>query len=177
VREAILGAAAGLVADGGPGAVTMVAVAERAGIGRATLYKYFPDAGSVLAAWHEAIVGEHVAELVRSRDAAPDPAAALRAVLTAHAAQVAASRRHDAAALPRSAHVSRAREHLTTLLSDLIAEAAATGTARHDVTPTALADYALAALGAVPPHSDAAGRDWLVAAIMAGLAPVASTTC
>ena len=33
--------------------VTMSQVAEEAGIGRATLYKYFPDVESILAVWHE----------------------------------------------------------------------------------------------------------------------------
>ena len=60
VREAILDAAATLIEDGGLRAVTMSQLAERAGIGRATLYKYFPDAEAVLGAWHERQVTAHL---------------------------------------------------------------------------------------------------------------------
>ena len=53
VRDAALDATARLVADHGLVALTMSQIAEQAGIGRATLYKYFPDAHAVLTAWHE----------------------------------------------------------------------------------------------------------------------------
>lgn len=52
VHDAILDATAELMAEVGPMSVAMSAVAERAGIGRATLYKYFPDVESILVAWH-----------------------------------------------------------------------------------------------------------------------------
>jgi AcrR family transcriptional regulator len=42
-REAMLGAAAGLLAEGGLEAVTHQAVAARAGVGRATVYRHWPD--------------------------------------------------------------------------------------------------------------------------------------
>ena len=53
VREATLDAAARLVAERGLTSVTMSAIATEAGIGRATLYKYFPDVEAILVAWHE----------------------------------------------------------------------------------------------------------------------------
>ena len=52
VREAILDAAGELVARRGLLAVSMSQLAEAAGIGRATLYKYFADVEHVFAAWH-----------------------------------------------------------------------------------------------------------------------------
>ena len=52
VTDAILDATAELIAEHGPMSVAMSAIAERAGIGRATLYKYFPDVESILVAWH-----------------------------------------------------------------------------------------------------------------------------
>ena len=52
VNDAILDATAELIAEHGPMSVTMSAIAERVGIGRATLYKYFPDVEAILVAWH-----------------------------------------------------------------------------------------------------------------------------
>ena len=42
-----------LVAQHGLHAVTMSRIAEEAGIGRATLYKYFKDVEAILFAWHD----------------------------------------------------------------------------------------------------------------------------
>src|SRR5687767_12640605 len=53
VQEAILDTTAALVEEHGLTAVTMSAIAEKTGIGRATLYKYFSDIETVLSAWHE----------------------------------------------------------------------------------------------------------------------------
>ena len=60
VNDAILDATAELIAEQGALSVTMSAIAERAGIGRATLYKYFPDVQSILVAWHTRDFAEHV---------------------------------------------------------------------------------------------------------------------
>src|SRR5580765_2136053 len=60
VREAILHATMALVAEHGPLSVTMSQIAEKTGIGRATLYKYFPDIDAILTAWHERHVAEHL---------------------------------------------------------------------------------------------------------------------
>lgn len=42
-----------LVAERGLRSVTMSEIAQRVGIGRATVYKYFSDVESILLAWHE----------------------------------------------------------------------------------------------------------------------------
>src|SRR5580765_1915705 len=42
-RSAILRAARALLAEGGPAAVTMEGVAARAGVGKPTLYRWWPD--------------------------------------------------------------------------------------------------------------------------------------
>lgn len=63
VNDAILDATAELMAEHGPMSVGMSAIAQRAGIGRATLYKYFPDVESILAAWHARDFGEHMQHL------------------------------------------------------------------------------------------------------------------
>lgn len=49
-RKAILEAARALLAEGGPGAVTMEAVAARAGVGRPTVYRWWPDRHAVAMA-------------------------------------------------------------------------------------------------------------------------------
>ncbi|HLM63574.1 MAG TPA: helix-turn-helix domain-containing protein [Acidimicrobiales bacterium] len=63
VHDAILDATAELIAEHGPLSVAMSAIAEQAGIGRATLYKYFPDVGSILVAWHTRDFEHHLARL------------------------------------------------------------------------------------------------------------------
>ena len=63
VNDAIRDATAELIAEHGPLSVAMSAIAERAGIGRATLYKYFPDVGSILVAWHNRDFAEHLHRL------------------------------------------------------------------------------------------------------------------
>lgn len=60
-RVAILRAARALLAEGGPGAVTMEAVAARAGVGKPTLYRWWPDRHSVaMAALMDTGAGESV---------------------------------------------------------------------------------------------------------------------
>ncbi|UZN03321.1 TetR/AcrR family transcriptional regulator [Cellulomonas sp. S1-8] len=48
-REAILDAARGLLVEHGPAAVTHVQVADRAGVGRATVYRHWPQAHDLLS--------------------------------------------------------------------------------------------------------------------------------
>src|SRR5687767_15929354 len=68
VRAAILDTTAALVAEHGLLAVTMSQIAEETGIGRATLYKYFPDVEAILLAWHDRQIASHLAYLVEVRD-------------------------------------------------------------------------------------------------------------
>ncbi|MET8982636.1 TetR/AcrR family transcriptional regulator [Streptomyces sp. NPDC004539] len=53
-RTAALAAAVDLLGEGGPGAVTHAAVAERSGVGRATLYRHWPQQQNLLL---DALVG------------------------------------------------------------------------------------------------------------------------
>lgn len=172
VRNAILDAAAGLVAREGLRAVTMSAIAERSGIGRATLYRYFADVDGILLAWHERQLGQHVRELGALR-AGPGPAVdRLAAVLTAFG-----SIRHghqageDAALLHGGAHVARAHEHLRGLVADLIEEAVGEGGVRDDVPAAELAVYCVAALGAAADLPTEAAVRRLVRVTLDGLGP------
>lgn len=71
MHEAILETTAALLRDSGVASVTMSAIAEGAGIGRATLYKYFPNVESILVAWHARDFADHVKRL-RSLSEAED---------------------------------------------------------------------------------------------------------
>src|SRR5216683_6689305 len=85
VHGAILDATAALAAEHGLRSVTMSQIAERAGIGRATLYKYFPDIETILTAWHERHIAGHLEHLAKVRDEGGDAFQRLEAVLEAYA--------------------------------------------------------------------------------------------
>ncbi len=66
VRDAILDNTWALATEHGLTSVTMSQIAERTGIGRATLYKYFPDVEAILLAWHERQITGHLDHLAES---------------------------------------------------------------------------------------------------------------
>lgn len=172
VRDATLDTTAALVAEHGLASVTMSKIAERTGIGRATLYKYFPDLQAILTAWHQRQVGEHLRQLTAVRDQAGDPSLKLQAVLEAFA--MISHQRHDgelAALLHRGDHVVRAHQHLSDLVGDLVAEGARAGQFRTDIAPNELAAYCLHALTAASGLPSKAAVDRLVAVTLAGLRP------
>ena len=175
VRDAALDATAALVADHGLRSVTMSRIAEVTGIGRATLYKYFPDVESLLLAWHEREVTGHLAQLAEARDRAADPRTRLEAVLTAYARIARRSHGHPeaeiATLLHRDEHVASAEDQVRAMVCDLLNEAAKIGAVRTDVSADELAGYclhALAAAGALP-SGTAVSR--LVAVTLTGLRP------
>ncbi|SRR5258708_7954289 len=173
VRDAALDATARLVAAHGLASVTMSQIAGEAGIGRATLYKYFPDLESILVAWHERQVTSHLEQLSRIRDQGGAPSQQLQAVLLAYALMT-HDRPHDAgltAVLHHGAHADQAHQHLTQLIEDLLAVAAGSGDVRADMPPRELAAYCLHALAAAAalPSEPAVRR--LVTVTLAGLRP------
>jgi AcrR family transcriptional regulator len=179
VRDAALDAMAVLVAQHGLVALTMSQIAEQAGIGRATLYKYFPDAQAVLAAWHERQITTHLDELTAAADPASPAVVRLRAALTTYAHIQHHSARHHggelAALLHQSEHVAQVRQRLRAFVQGLIAAAAQEGDLRADTPADELASYclhALTAAGALP-NQDAVDR--LVAVTLAGLQPPSAT--
>jgi AcrR family transcriptional regulator len=175
VRDAILDAAASVVGERGLRSLTMAAVAERAGIGRATLYKYFPDADALLRAWHGRQVAGHLADLEAIRDRPGEPGARLQAVLERFADAARAGRGSHDAELTSFLHgderVIAARHQLHRLLAALIEEAAGAGSVRADVPPDELAAYCLSAVSAADGMSSAAARRRLVLVTLAGLRP------
>jgi AcrR family transcriptional regulator len=173
VREAILDTTSALVAEHGLLSVTMSQIAEQTGIGRATLYKYFPDVEAILFAWHERQITSHLGQLAEVRDHAADAGQRLEAVLEAFALIAHESRGHHdtelAALLHRDAHVARAQQHLRDMIRDLLTEGAATGDIRDDIAPDELASYCLHALTAASSLPSKAAVRRLVAVTLAGL--------
>jgi AcrR family transcriptional regulator len=197
VREAIVETAAALVAEHGLPSVTMSQIAEETGIGRATLYKYFPDVEAILVAWHERHVERHLAYLAQVRDSASnEPGVRLAAVLEAyalmsfdrshghqdseHAAHVHreahGGRPHvhaaDVSALVhRQDHVAGPQRRLNAFMRALLTDGARSGDVRKDVAPEELTRYCLGALEAARdlPSRPAVRR--LVEVTLAGLRP------
>jgi AcrR family transcriptional regulator len=170
VRDAILDATAALVAEHGLTGVTMSQIARESGIGRATLYKYFPDIESILAAWHERHIAAHLHHLAEVSEAAR-PGDRLEAVLRAYATL---SRRHDdgsdlAALLHQGEHVSRAHTQLQEFITTLLREAAGRGEARDDIPAGELAAYCLHALTAAYGLSSEAALGRLINVILTGV--------
>jgi AcrR family transcriptional regulator len=174
-HDAALDAFAALIGEHGLASVTMSQIAGAAGIGRATLYKYFPDIESVLVAWHERQIGRHLHLLERARDAADGPAARLEAVLCAFALIQHEHQGHSAelpaAMLHRGEHVTAARQQLHALVSDLITACADVGEIRAGIPAGELANYCLHALGAASSLQSQAAVRRLVAVTLAGLQP------
>jgi AcrR family transcriptional regulator len=172
VRDATLDTTAALVAKHGLRAVTMSQIAEQTGIGRATLYKYFPDVEAILVAWHERQVSGHLHELAELSDQASGPRERLEAVLTAFAR---IQHEHHgtelAALLHRGEHVAHAQQHLTQIIGGLLIDAAKIGAVRDDVAPDELASYCLHALTAASSLPSNAAVRRLVSVTMAGLRP------
>jgi AcrR family transcriptional regulator len=173
VVDATLNATAALVAEHGLTAVTMSQIATQTGIGRATLYKYFPDVQSILLAWHERQITAHLHQLAEVRDHAGDAGRRLQAVLETYAF-IAHERheRHDtelAALLHRGEHLVHAQQHLRDLIAGLLAEGAQTGDIRDDVAPEELASYCLHALTAAGNLPSKAAVHRLVQVTLAGL--------
>ena len=173
VRAAILDATWALVSEEGLSSVKMSHVAEKSGIGRATLYKYFPDVDAILLAWHQRHVDQNLAELSQIKDRYHDPLDRLRAVLVHYAAITHRRGRHAVelvAFLHRDGHAVQAEHTVARLIRDLLAEAAGTGDVRTDVSPGELAEYCLHALNAAGSLPSKAAVDRLVAVTMDGLA-------
>jgi len=171
VQDAAVDATAALVGEHGLASVTMSRIAAETGIGRATLYKYFPDVEAILIAWHQRQITRHLQQLAEARDAA-DPGKQLVAVLEAYALIQHQHHNHGtelAALLHRGEYVTRAQHQLHAFISDLLAQDARSGEIRDDVAPGELASYCLHALTAASSLPTEAAARRLVSVTLAGL--------
>ena len=175
VRHAIVHTTAALVGEHGLRSVTMSRIAEETGVGRATLYKYFPDVEAIMIAWHEGQITAHLGHLLEVRDRAGDAAERLAAVLEAYALICHQSRGHHdtelAAFLHRDEQLGRAQRQVVALLRDLLDGASETGDVRDDVSSNELASYCLHALAAAAGLPSKAAVRRLVRVTLSGLRP------
>ena len=177
VRDAILDTTWALVTEHGLTSVTMSQIAEKTGIGRATLYKYFSDIEAILLAWHERQITSHLEHLAEVRDQAGDASERLEAVLEAYALISHERFAHEhpgpklAALLHRGVHVTGAQQQVHDMIRELLTEAAETGDIRDDVAPDELASYCLHALTAASSLPSKAAVRRLITVIVAGLRP------
>jgi AcrR family transcriptional regulator len=176
MRDAIVETTAVLIAEHGLRAVTMSQIAEETGIGRATLYKYFPDIETILVAWHETHVGCYLDHLAELRTRAGNAAEGLEAVLEGYAliSHQRARQQHGQdllSVLHRSPRVAAVQRQVNCLIQDLLSEAAQAGYVRDDVPPDELVSYCVSALAAAPSLPSEAAVRRLVSVILAGLRP------
>lgn len=176
VTDTVLDSAAALVAEVGLTEVSMSAVAERSGIGRATLYRYFPTLDAVLGAWHQREVDRHLAELEAVSTGAGTAVDRLRAVLAAYTSRIAHGHHSAmAAALHRTDHVEAGHARLESFIAALVAEGVAEGSLRRDVAPRELALYAIHAVGAARAVGSRAGVARLIEMTLDGMGETSGT--
>lgn len=174
IREGVLDAAAELVAERGLTGVTMAAIAERTVIGRATLYRHFPDVDAVLTAWHERQLAVHLEHLTGFVARATEPADQLRNLLTGYAqmsGRHGASEDSIAAALHARPHAARTQDEVAGLVSGVLTACVEAGVVRGDVPVGELSTYCLRALTAVGPSSSGATVRRLVGVTLDALRP------
>ena len=175
VHDAILQTTTDLADQHGILAVTMSQIAEVTGIGRATLYKYFPDVEAIMLAWHQRQIEAHLAYLAEARDRAGGAHDKLEAVLDAYALISHEFHGHADAEFDAFLHhdrqVAQAHQQLRNMIRDLLIEGAQAGSFRDDVAPDELAAYCIHALGAASGMSSKAAVHRLVAVTLAGLRP------
>jgi AcrR family transcriptional regulator len=179
VHDAILDTTAALVAEHGLRAVTMSQIAEKAGIGRATLYKYFSDVEEILRSWHERQIAGHLDHLAQVADQTRDAGGRLEAVLEAYALISHDHQHHNtelSALLHRDQQVARAQQRVHDVFRDVLNTAVEAGEVRDDVSPDELASYCLYALTAAGGLRSKTAVRRLVRITLDGLRPRADHT-
>lgn len=158
VREAILHAVHDELRAHGLAGITMSGIAHRAGIGRATLYKYFPDVRSLLDVAHEQHISEHVAALRALAETATAAEDRLVSVLALYLRICTERVRHGDADVMSLLHrpdvVSHADEQLLALFTTMLTEAVHAGLVRDDTPPQDLARFCLQSLAAGDPRNE-----------------------
>ncbi len=114
-HAAVVAAARELLTQGGPSAVTPAAVAARIGLGRSSVYEYFPSSAQLLAAAVEDAAREATERLDAAIDASATPQERIRAYAREAIAVAAAGHgpveMPSAAALPEECRARLAEIH------------------------------------------------------------------
>jgi len=180
VRDAIMDAAWRLAEERGPLALTMSEIAQAAGIGRATLYKYFADVESILVAQHARHVEKHLEELKRLQTEPGDGLSRLVNLVHGYATICFHRGRHGstelAALVHRGPEIVDVERRLHGLFVATLAEARSAGVTRQDLSADELANFCLHALPAAGQAGDAEQVSGLVRVVLDGLgcAPAAA---
>lgn len=174
VREAIIETTAALVAQDGVRSVTMSKVAEDVGIGRATLYKYFPDIESILKAWHEEHIGAHLGQLRELVHGDGPVDERIAAVLEAYALirYEVAQQGHGAdlsALFQQHGGVAGTEDHVRQFVTGLLTEGVSAGCVRSDVAPGELATFCVSALAGAGSVASKAAVSRLVKWVLEGI--------
>lgn len=175
VRHAIMDTTWTLATQHGPMSVTMSQVASQVGIGRATLYKYFPDVEAILLARHAEHVQKHLSHLHALRDQTDDPTERLTAVARAYARICHHRAQHGTVELSalthQPEHVAGPEQQLRDLFENLIKDAVAADNVRADISPRELATYCVHALGAASTLPTDAASNRLADLVLTALRP------
>lgn len=142
VRQAVMETALALATERGFQKVSMSDVAARAGITRATLYKYFGDVDAIFQEWHRSMLHDHLARVIEIADGSGDPADKLSEILETYALTV--FRHHGtrfASMLHRQDHAQRAENDLLNVIENLVRLGAQSGLFRKDIPPEELARF------------------------------------
>ena len=155
LRRSIVDAAVALVAERGRTDVSMSAIAERAGIGRATLYNYFPDVDHILVAYVVGAFDQQHAALDQRLAGIDDPLARLHATLELVVGYFASAAHRAASPIgldtfgPETQdQVDAATRAFRDRLAVMIRDAADAGLLREDLDPEFAADALNQLLGA-----------------------------
>jgi AcrR family transcriptional regulator len=155
VRQAVMEATLALADERGIQKVSMSDVAGRAGITRATLYKYFGDVEAIFEDWHRSMLHGHLARFTEIARSGGDPAVGLFQILEAYALTV--FRHHGtrfASMLHRRGHARAAETGLLELIEELVASGARSGVFRKDIAPRELAVFCHSSLSSAYMLSD-----------------------
>src|SRR5579875_2278497 len=150
-REAILAAAADLLADGGYAACSIAAVADRAHVAAGTVYNHFANKADLAAHVFRALAGR---ELTAVADAARAPGSAaerVHAVIEVFAARALKEPRRAYALLaePADPAVDALRLEFRRSFRDVLAAAIADGVAEDELPPQQPEASAAALVGAI----------------------------
>jgi AcrR family transcriptional regulator len=152
-RAAILTAARDLVIDRGYDGLTVAGIAQRAGAGVQTIYRWWPDKAAIIA---ECVLDNVVViDIITAHDTG-DAAADLRSWLAESSAEL---NKQPAAALFRALSVAAGKdaaiaerldaqlgEPLRAALKKVVASGIASGQFRDDINPDAMADVLVGAM-------------------------------